>query len=40
MNDITRKKLENLIEKNVRLFNLQLRKRTEEQFSIKEDYHL
>ncbi len=40
MNDITRKKLENLIEKNVRLFNLQLRKRTEEPFSIKEDYHL
>lgn len=40
MDDVSRKKLEALIKKNARLFNLQLKKRKDNPFLLNEDYHL
>lgn len=40
MNDLSSKTLERLIKKNVRLFNLKLKKRKEDPFLLSEDYHL
>ena len=40
MDDISRKKLETLIKKNARLFNLKLVRKKEDPFVIWEDYHL
>ena len=40
MDDISRKKLESLIKKNARLFNLKLVSKKENPFVIWEDYHL
>lgn len=40
MDDISRKKLETLIKKNARLFNLKLVRNKEDPFVIWEDYHL
>ena len=40
MNDLTRKNLEGLVKKNVRLFNLQFKKRKENPFLLSEEYHL
>ena len=40
MNDISRKKLESLIKKNARLFDLKLVRKKENPFVVWEDYHL
>ena len=40
MNDISRKKLERLIKKDARLFNLKLVSKKENPFVVWEDYHL
>ena len=40
MDDLSRKTLERLIKKNVRLFNLKLKKRKENPFLLSEDYHI
>lgn len=40
MDDISRKKLESLVKKNVRLFNLKLLRKKENPFVVWEDYHL
>lgn len=40
MSDIARKQLDELVKKNVRLFNLQMKKREENPFLIKDEYHL
>lgn len=40
MKDILRKQLDELIKKNVRLFNLQMKKKRDEPFLLCEEYHL
>ena len=40
MKDILRKQLDELIKKNVRLFNLQMKKKRDEPFLLSEEYHL
>ena len=40
MNDISQKKLERIVKKNVRLFNLKLVSKKENPFIVWEDYHL
>ena len=40
MSDLSRKNLEGLVKKNVRLFNLQFKKRKENPFLLSEEYHL
>lgn len=40
MKDIFRKQLDELIKKNVRLFNLQMKKKRDEPFLLSEEYHL
>ena len=40
MKDIFRKQLDELIKKNVRLFNLQMKKKRDEPFLLCEEYHL
>lgn len=40
MDDILRKRLDGLIKKNIRLFNLKLIGKKEKPFVIWEDYHL
>lgn len=40
MSDLSRKNLEELVKKNVRLFNLQFKKRKENPFLLSEEYHL
>lgn len=40
MNDVSKKNLEGLIKKNVRLFNLQMKRKRDNPFLVCEDYHL
>ena len=40
MNEIVEQKLEALIKKNVRLFNLKLKRKKDDPFILSEEYHL